>query len=97
LHILESINDNAYKVDLPGEYGVSAIFNVSNLTLFTISDDLRSNHFKERGDDEEQPNTKYNYANDPLEVLIWSITKARDGMTEDEVHHRRWNDNLSMV
>ena len=26
--IIERINDNAYKVDLPGEYGVSATFNV---------------------------------------------------------------------
>jgi hypothetical protein len=29
--ILEKINDNAYKVDLLGEYNVSATFNVSNL------------------------------------------------------------------
>jgi hypothetical protein len=48
--ILERINDNAYKVDLPGEYNVSATFNVSNLTLF---DDSRSNPFEERGDDED--------------------------------------------
>jgi hypothetical protein len=39
--ILERINDNAYKVDLLGEYGVSAIFNVSDLTLFDVGDDLR--------------------------------------------------------
>ena len=31
--ILERINDNAYKVDLSGEYGVSATFNVSDLCL----------------------------------------------------------------
>jgi len=31
--IIERINDNAYKVNLPGEYGVSATFNISNLTL----------------------------------------------------------------
>jgi hypothetical protein len=31
---LERINDNAYKVDLPGEYGVSVTFNVVDLTLF---------------------------------------------------------------
>jgi hypothetical protein len=29
--ILDKINDNAYKVDLPGEYRVSATFNVSVL------------------------------------------------------------------
>jgi hypothetical protein len=62
---------------LPGEYGVSATFNVSDLTLFDIGDDLRSNPFKERGDDKDQPNTKRNYANDPLEVPIGPITRAR--------------------
>ena len=38
-----------YKVDLPGEYGVSATFNVSDLTLFDVGDDSRSNPFEERG------------------------------------------------
>jgi hypothetical protein len=39
--ILERINDNAYKVDLLGEYGVSVIFNVFDLTLFDVGDDSR--------------------------------------------------------
>jgi len=30
--ILEKINDNAYKVDLPDEYNISATFNVSDLS-----------------------------------------------------------------
>uniref|UniRef100_A0A2N9FQI2 Reverse transcriptase domain-containing protein n=1 Tax=Fagus sylvatica TaxID=28930 RepID=A0A2N9FQI2_FAGSY len=34
--ILEKINDNAYKVDLPGEYKVSATFNVSDLSPFDV-------------------------------------------------------------
>jgi len=33
---------------LPGEYGVSVAFNVSDLTLFEVADDLRSNPFEER-------------------------------------------------
>ena len=34
--VLERINDNAYKIDLPGEYNVSATFNVSDLSLFNV-------------------------------------------------------------
>jgi hypothetical protein len=43
--ILERINDTTYKVDMLGEYGVSATFNVSDLTLFDVGDDSRSNPF----------------------------------------------------
>ena len=35
------INDNAYKLDLPSEYNVSATFNVSNLSPFDAGDDFR--------------------------------------------------------
>uniref|UniRef100_A0A2N9GPC1 Reverse transcriptase domain-containing protein n=1 Tax=Fagus sylvatica TaxID=28930 RepID=A0A2N9GPC1_FAGSY len=47
--ILEKINDNAYKVDLPGEYKVSATFNVSDLSPFDVGEDSWSNPFEERG------------------------------------------------
>ena len=47
--ILEKINENAYKVDLPGEFNVSATFNVADLSPFDVGDDLRSNPFEERG------------------------------------------------
>ncbi|KAL4291903.1 hypothetical protein GQ457_14G015330 [Hibiscus cannabinus] len=49
--IVEKVNDNAYKLDLPGEYTVSATFNISDLTPFYDSADLRSNPFQEGGDD----------------------------------------------
>lgn len=49
--VLESVNNNAYKVDLLYEYRVSATFNVFYLSLFDLGDDLRMNLFKERGDD----------------------------------------------
>jgi hypothetical protein len=47
--VLERINDNAYKIDLPDEYVVNATFNVVDLTLFDIGFDLRSNPFNEIG------------------------------------------------
>jgi len=75
--ILERINDNAYKVDLLGEYGVSVTFNVSDFTLFDVGDDSRSNPLEERGDDADQPNTRCNHANNPLKVPTGPITRAR--------------------
>ena len=60
--MLERINDNAYKIDLPGEYNVSAIFNVSDLSLFDVGSDSRLNLFEERGNDTTAQVT------DPLEM-----------------------------
>ena len=45
--MLERINDNAYKIDLPGEYNVSATFNVSDLSLFDVGSDSRLNLFED--------------------------------------------------
>ena len=44
--VLERINNNAYKLDLPGEYTVSATFNVTELSPFDSDDDLRTNPFQ---------------------------------------------------
>jgi len=43
--ILEKINDNAYKVDLLGEYNVSTTFNVFDLSHYDAGNDSRLNHF----------------------------------------------------
>ena len=49
--VLQRINDNAYKNDLPSSYGnVTAAFNVSNLYLFDHSDS-RTNPFLEGEND----------------------------------------------
>ncbi|KAL4282475.1 hypothetical protein GQ457_16G018630 [Hibiscus cannabinus] len=47
--VVERVNENAYKLDLPGEYNVSATFNVSDLTSFHDPSDLRTNPFQEGG------------------------------------------------
>ena len=52
--IIEKINDNAYKLELPGEYGVSATFNVGDLAKYIPDEelrDLRTNSFEEEEDD----------------------------------------------
>ena len=70
--VIERINDNAYKLDLPGEYNISATFNVSDLSPFDVGDDSRTNLFEERGNDEHHKAFK-----DPLHVPVGPITKAK--------------------
>ena len=56
---MERINNNAYRLDLPEEYGVSNTFNITNLIHFAGvansydegSVDLRTNPLQEGGDD----------------------------------------------
>jgi len=52
--VLERINDNAYKVDLPGDYGVSTTFNVADLSPYLEDDyleDLRANSLSQGEND----------------------------------------------
>ncbi|XP_071921799.1 uncharacterized protein [Coffea arabica] len=52
--VVGCINDNACKLDLPGEYNVSATFNVANLSPYLADDavDLKTNLSQEGGNDE---------------------------------------------
>ncbi|XP_073120220.1 uncharacterized protein [Henckelia pumila] len=52
-HVIERINDNAYKLDFQSEYNLSTKFNVSDLSLFDVEDEpyLRTNPFQEGKDD----------------------------------------------
>ena len=70
--VLEKINDNAYKLDLPGEYNINATFNVSDLSPFDVGDHSRMNPFEERGNDEN-----HKEFNEPLHVPVGPITKVR--------------------
>lgn len=38
--VVGRVNDNAYKVDLPSDYGVHAIFNIGDLLLYVDDDEL---------------------------------------------------------
>ena len=40
--VLERLNDNAYRLELPSEFGVNATFNVSDLSLFDVGDERDS-------------------------------------------------------
>ncbi|XP_070045823.1 uncharacterized protein [Nicotiana tomentosiformis] len=49
--VLERIGDNRYKLDLPGEFQVSATFNVADLSLFDVGSNSATNSFQEEGND----------------------------------------------
>jgi hypothetical protein len=55
--VLSKINDNAYNIDLPEDYGVSTSFNVVDLTPFfgLEESESRTTLFQEREDDEDVP------------------------------------------
>lgn len=49
--MIERINDSAYEIDLPSEYGnVSATFNMVDLSLYDVGNS-RMNPFEEGGND----------------------------------------------
>ena len=69
--VLEKVNDNAYKVELPRDMGVSPTFNMGDLTPYLEDDDgeddLRENHIQE-GQDEA--NSMPNSVQQNTQVLL---------------------------
>jgi len=50
--VLQRVNDNAYKVNLPRDFSVSATFNVLDSSMYLEGEhlvNLRANSFKIRG------------------------------------------------
>ena len=76
--VLEKINDNAYKLDLPAEFGVSPTFNIADLKPYLGEEDefeSRTPQMQE-GEDDEDINT--NDTSTPTRVPVpGPITRAR--------------------
>ncbi|KAG8496940.1 hypothetical protein CXB51_008105 [Gossypium anomalum] len=72
--MLERINDNVYKIDLPSEYGVSASFKVDNLSPFNVGDGLGTNRLEEGRND---ASLATELIVEPLELPSEPITRAR--------------------
>jgi hypothetical protein len=59
IKILEKINDNAYKLELPPEFGVSPTFNISDLRSYLGEDEVpsRTTISNQEGEDDENITT----------------------------------------
>ncbi|XP_027150398.1 uncharacterized protein LOC113750641 [Coffea eugenioides] len=77
--VLELINDNAYRLDLLGEYNVSAIFNVVDLSPFLAGNefDLRTDPSQEEGNDVGQGQGVASTIVDPVKVPTGTLTRVK--------------------
>ena len=85
------MNDNAYKIELPGGYGVHATFNVGDLSPYLDDDgisELRSIPFKEGGDDA---------VSDAQEVLLVVGKEVLEGPMARGVCLVTWEAHLARV
>jgi hypothetical protein len=93
--VLEKINDNAYKIDLPSdEYGVSNSFNVADLSPY-IGEDLASRTMPFQGgeDDEDIPSVSTTTPIEEVavqdnsnEVRLGPMTRSRTKLLEQQVN-----------
>ncbi|KAG8490723.1 hypothetical protein CXB51_013780 [Gossypium anomalum] len=81
--VLERINENSYKLDLPGEYNISASFNVSDLSPFDADSDLKTSHFEDEGNDVSTPGASLNANQDLIELPKGPMTRARTKRIQD--------------
>ena len=72
------------QIDLPSEYNVSATFNVSDLSHFYVGSYLRTNLFKEGGNDK---NVGQNQSKkDPLQMPVGPITRGRSKKLQETLN-----------
>ncbi|KAA3487321.1 Transposon Ty3-I Gag-Pol polyprotein [Gossypium australe] len=89
--VLERINENPYKLDLPGEYNISTSFNVSDLSLFYANFNLRTSRFEEEGNDVSTPGSTTSSTLDPLELPKGPMTRARAKLLQEAVQLYSFN------
>ena len=80
--VTRRLNNNAYQLDLPGEYKVSAAFNVADLSPFLADSDLRTNPFEEEENDAIVPSQP----RDVIEVPEGPMTRARTKRFKEQLN-----------
>jgi hypothetical protein len=77
--ILEKINNNAYKLELPPEFGVSPTFNISDLKPYLGEEDELESRMTpiQEGEDDEDIS--------PLHTMQGPITRARSRQLDLQV------------
>lgn len=78
--VLEKINDNAYNLDLPADFGVSPTFNIAGLKPYLGEDDElppRTTSIQEGGDDEDIFSTVTPIATPTSVIPLGPMTRAR--------------------
>ena len=79
LKCLKKFNDNAYKLDLPADFGVSPTFNIANLKPYLGEDDelpSRTTSIQEEGDDEDISSTVTPVATPTSVIPLGPMTRA---------------------
>ena len=85
--VFQKINDNAYKLELPTDFGVSPTFNISDLCPYLGEDDempSRTTSIQEGEDDEDIPTH-----DDPSIAIQGPITRARARQLQYQVIPKR--------
>ncbi|KAH0661533.1 hypothetical protein KY284_026464 [Solanum tuberosum] len=85
--VLERMGDNGYKLDLPGEFQVSATFNVSDLSHFDADLNSRTNSLQEEGNDSiQRSSTPLKDKDEALETPRSSITISQTKEFNDKLN-----------
>ncbi|KAL1194506.1 RNA-directed DNA polymerase-like protein [Cardamine amara subsp. amara] len=78
--VLERINNNAYKLELPGELNMSPTFNVSDLSPFHVGEtNMGSEPFQEGGNDEDIETTAFKAAEEVIIPVMRQTPRTRSG------------------
>ena len=85
--VLEKINDNAYKLELPADFGVSPTFNIADLKPYLGEDDELESRTTQMQEGEDDEDITTNDTSTPAQdrVIAGPITRARARQLNNQV------------